>query len=392
MPLYPQAAVERAMNVNEIIMRVYNGQLKWVQAAEILGVSDRQMRRLRVRYEQHGYDGLVDQRTRRPNRKRVPVDQIQTILTLYREKYRDFNVKHFHEKLQGDHGVKLGYTFVKLALQSAGLVAKEPHRGTHRKRRERRPLPGMMLHLDGSTHAWLGEARGRFDLLAVLDDATSEVYAAQFVLEEDTRSVMRILKEVVETQGVFCSLYTDRASHFVYTPKAKGPPDRSQPTQVERALLELGIELIPANSPQARGRGERLWETWQGRLPQELRVAGVKTLEQANEYIHTQFIPWHNRSLRVPAKEEGSAFVPLRSQDLNRIFAIVEERVVQCDNTIRYRGRVLQIPKSTLRYTYAKCRVKVYEHLDETLSVYQGPHRLGTYAGIEEGELRALAA
>ena len=388
---YPEAEVERVMRVQEIVMRVYAGKLNWLQAAEILHLSPRQIRRWKVRYEELGYDGLLDLRRRNPSQRRVGVVEIQKVLRLYREEYFDFNVKHFHEKLQSEHGVVQSYSWVKNTLQQAGLVTKDKRHGAHRTRRGRRPLPGMMMYLDGSTHQWLGEEAGYQDLLVVLDDATSEVYAVEMVEQEGTESVMGVLKEVVQEHGIFCALYTDRASHFVYTPKAGGEPDRSVKTQVQRALDELGIALIVAYSPQARGRRERLWQTWQGRLPQELRRAGITTMNEANRYLQQVFKPWHNQHLMVKAKEQGSAFVPVVGRDLERIFAHVEQRQVQNDNTVSFEGKRLQIPGSKQRYTYAKCRVQVYRHLDQTLSVYHGPHCLGCYSSDGQ-ELRSTAA
>src|ERR1700756_1076899 len=261
------------MKIQEVILRAMAKRISWWQAAEILGISDRSMRRWRERYEQHGYDGLFDRRVGKPSPKRVPVETVEKVLGLYQEKYFDLNVRHFHEKLREEHGIRLGYTWVKLALQGAGLVKKGRKRGAHRKRRPRRPLPGMLLHLDGSEHRWFQDAR-RYDLIEVIDDATSETYYAQLVDEESTRTVMAALKEVVETKGCFCALYSDRASHFFETPKAGAKIDPHRLTQVGRALHELGIRMIPAYSPQARGRSERNFGTWQGRLPQELRLRG----------------------------------------------------------------------------------------------------------------------
>src|SRR6266545_157818 len=257
MELYPGRALERAMKVQEVILRAIGGQINWMQAAEIIGLSDRTMRRWRVRYEEHGYDGLFDRRLKRPSPRRVPLKVVEEVLRLYRERYFDFNVRHFHEKLRSQHGIQLSYTWVKLALQTAGLVKRRIKRGRHHRRRERRPLSGMMLHIDGSKHAWVGPEQGQQDLITLMDDATSRVYYAQLVEEESTASVMAALREVVQKKGVFCSLYSDRASHFVFTPTAGGRPDPSVKTQVGRALEQLGIELIPANSPQARGRCER---------------------------------------------------------------------------------------------------------------------------------------
>src|SRR5438067_12118364 len=241
MGLYPVRSMERAMKFQEVILRAVSKQITWIQAAEILGMSDRNMRRYRNRLEKGGYDGLIDRRTRRPSAKRVAMAQVERVLMLYRERYFDFNVRHFHEKLREEHEITLSYTWVKNALQEAGLVARARKRGGHHKRRARRPLPGMMLHIDGSTHAWLGSEQGRFDLVTIMDDATSEIYYGRFVEEENTESIMAGLQSVVQNQGVFCSLYSDRASHFVVTPKGATKPDRSMRTQVGRALEQLGI-------------------------------------------------------------------------------------------------------------------------------------------------------
>lgn len=374
--------VERVMKVQEVILRAIDGRLKWYEAAEILGISDRQMRRWKVRYERLGYDGLFDRRHKRPSDKQVPLEVVRAVLTLYREQYMDFNVLHFHEKLKEKHGIHLSYTWVKNALQSAGLVAQAPRRGTHRHARPRRPLSGMLLHTDASTHAWIPQIEGAQDLIAVLDDATSEVYYAQFVPQEGTRTMMTALRAVIEHQGLFCALYVDRASHFVTTRTGQSPHSPQQalaPTQIERALGQLGIELIPANSPQARGRMERLWESWQGRLPQELRLEGITTLEAANAFLIQRWIPFHNQNWTVQASGEETAFVPYTGEQLDRIFALEHERTVGNDNCVEFAKRRLQIPKSSWRFSFAKCRVKIYEHLDGTLSIGHGPHILGYY-------------
>jgi transposase len=381
---YPAAAVERAMKVQEVILRAIDGRLKWYQAAEILGLSDRQMRRWRQRYEQRGYDGLFDRRRRRPSPKRVPLELGRQILTLYRERYFDCNVLHFHEKLQAVHGIALSYTWVKTALQTAGLVARAARRGPHRQARPRRPLPGMLLHADASTHRWLLELDGTQDLLVVLDDATSVVYYARFVPQESTRTMLAALHAVIAQQGVFCALYTDRASHFLTTRTGRSPhrpQAATDPTQIGRALGQLGVELIAAHSPQARGRMERLWATWQGRLPQELRLASCGTLEAANRFLRETWIPFHNRTWTVPAAGAGTAFVPYTGGQLDRICAGQHDRVVGNDNCVQFGKRRLQIPQAAWRYSFAKCRVAVYEHLDGTLSVGYGPHTLGRYDG-----------
>jgi hypothetical protein len=301
------------------------------------------------------------------------------VLRLYREQYFDFNVRHFHEKLGSDHGISLSYSWVKAALQTAGLVERRAKRGKHRKRRPRRPLPGMMLHIDGSCHAWLGSERGRQDLITVLDDATSQVYYAQLTEQESTASVMAALKAVVEEHGVFCSLYSDRASHFVYTETAGKGPKRSVRTQVGRALEQLGIELIPANSPQARGRCERLYGTFQGRLPQELRVRQINSLEDANRFLRETYVTEHNLRFVVPQAQPGTAFVPCAGTDLEKIFSHQEERIVGNDNTVVFGKLRLQIFPQSFRFSLARCRVLVCRHLDKTLTLHYGPHRLGRY-------------
>lgn len=366
------------MKIQEVMLRAISKQISWIQAAEIMGISARSMRRWRRRYEEYGYDGLYDRRLKRPSPKRVPLKTVEKVLELYREKYFDFNVSHFVEKLQGEHGIDLSYTWIKTALQEAGLVAKAAKRGAHRKRRPRRPLAGMLLHVDGSKHAWL-PGRGQQDLIVVFDDASSEVYYAQLVREESTATVMAALKEVIEKQGVFCALYADRASHLVYTPKAGGPPERNHRTQIGRALERLGIELIPAHSPQARGRCERLFGTWQGRLPQELRNDKILTIVEANQFLREKWIPFHNQRFTVKPEQEETAFVPAFGADLEKIFSRQEHRVVENDNTVRYKRLILQIPPQSFRYSMARCRVLVCRHLDGTLSLYYGPHRLGRY-------------
>jgi transposase len=375
---YSKAAVERMMKVQEVILRAMAKKITWWQAAEILGISDRQMRRWKQRYEKDGYDGLYDRRKKQPSSRRVPVEKVEEVLRLYREEYFDLNVRHFQEKLKERHSIKLSYSWVKAALQGAGLVAKEAKRGPHRKRRERRPLAGMLLHIDGSSHQWFQDERWH-DLIVVLDDATSEIYYAQLVEEESTRTVMAALRSVIEKKGCFCSLYSDRASHFFLTPKAGEPVDRQRLTQVGRALSDLDIQMIPAYSPQARGRSERSFQTWQGRLPQELRLQQIKTLEEANRWLKDHYIKEFNRQFSVKAKEAGSAFVPVQNRDLDRIFSIQHERTVNCDNTVSWMNQPLQIEKADWRGSLAKCRVTVHEHLNGGLSISHGPHCLGYF-------------
>lgn len=367
------------MKVQEVILKAMAGSLKWWEAAEIIGISDRSLRRWRERYEKFGYDGLFDRRKKRPSPQRVPVKMVEQVLELYREKYFDFNVRHFHEKLVEEHGIKLSYTWVKKALQEAGLVSKQKRRGTHRRRRPRRPIPGMLLHIDASKHAWFQDGR-YYDLITILDDATSEIYYAQLVEEEGTQMVMPALREVVEKHGWFAALYSDRGAHFFHTPQAGGKVDPNNVTQLGRALKELGIQMIPAYSPQARGRQERNYRTWQGRLPQELRVRGISDVGDANRFLREQYLAEFNRRFTVPAAANGTAFVRLRRRDLDWVFSIQYQRRVNNDNTVTLFNRVLQIPKTKWRNTLAGSTVTVYEQLDGSVVVRYGPREVARFA------------
>jgi transposase len=375
---YTEAAKERAMKVEEVILRAIARKITWWQAAEIIGISDRQMRRWHERYQQFGIRGLYDRRRGRPSPKRVPLAVVEQVLGLYRDRYFDLNVQHFQEKLEAEHQVKLSYSWVKGLLQGAGLVCRGRQRGAHRKRRARRPLPGMLLHIDGSRHRWLQDERW-YDLIVILDDATSAIYYAQLVEEESTATVMAGLREVVERQGVFCALYSDRGSHFWLTPKVGGKVDPYRLTQVGRALRELGVQMIPAYSPQARGRSERNFGTWQGRLPQELRLQGIKTVEEANQFLREHYIGEFNRSFQVAPAQRGNAFLACRRKDLDLVFALQFERTVNRDNTVSFQNLSLQIERVNWRGTLAGCNVVVHQHLDGTISLTHGPHRLGRF-------------
>jgi hypothetical protein len=310
--------------------------------------------------------------------KRVSLEVCERVLGLYRERYYGLNMRHFHEKLQEEHGIELSYTWVQKALQGAGLVAKRSKRGTHRRRRPRRPMPGMLLHIDGSKHCWFQNSQ-RYDLIVILDDATSEIYYAQLVEEESTRTVMAGLREVIENKGLFCALYSDRGSHFFVTPKAGEPVDKHRLTQVGRALKELGVQMIPAYSPQARGRSERNFGTWQGRLPQELRLAGISTLEAANRFLREHYIEAFNRKFTVAPEQKASAFRRSSRLDLDWVFTVQTERIVAKDNTVGIGDRVWQIEKSRFRSTLAGCTVTIHEHLDGRVSLRYGPHVVGRF-------------
>ncbi|MDH3493483.1 MAG: ISNCY family transposase [Acidobacteriota bacterium] len=372
------------MTVQQVLLRAYAGKLTWIEAAEILGYSPRHLRRLRKAHEEYGFHGLFDKRRGRLSPRRMPIEIVEIVQRLYQERYHDFNVKHFHEKLVEKHGLTVSYTWTKNLLQESGIVAKESPRKKHRKKRERRPLPGMMLHIDGSDHQWFRDET-RYDLIVILDDATSDIYYARLVLEESTATVMAGLRQVVENKGVFCQLYTDRASHFFKTPKAGEPVDKQSLTQVGRAMRDLGVQLIPAYSPQARGRSERSFRTWQGRLPQELRIRGIETVDQANRFLEEEYIDEFNRRFAVNPKIGQSAFVPCMRLDLDRVFSIQSERTVNRDNTVRFKNLVLQIDKQSWRGSMAGTKVIVYQHLDQTLTIGLGAHEVGRYS--ETGEL-----
>jgi transposase len=374
--MMPARETERMMKLQDVILKAMARKLTWIQAAEIAGMSVRNMQRKRQSYQEHGYDGLFDQRRGKRSIHRVPMATAERVLGLYRDKYPDFNVRHFHEKLKETEGIQLSYSWVKQALQGAGLVARRRKRGPHRRRRPRRPMPGMLLHIDGSKHRWFQDDR-YYDLLVILDDATSWIYYAQLVVEESTRTVMAALREVIEREGLFCTLYSDRASHFFVTPKAGGPVDKSRLTQVGRALKELGIQMIPAYSPQARGRSERSFGTWQSRLPQELRLAGIARLDEANRFLWEHYIAEFNRKFAVKASLRGTAFRRCGRSDLDWIFTIQTERVVERDNTVAIRDQWWQLDQTRWRHTLAGQTVTIHQHLDGRVSIRYGPHVVG---------------
>ena len=378
--LWLTTAVERAMKRQEVILRALSGALSWLQAADILGIHPRSLRRWRARYEADQMIGLYDRR-QLPSPRKAPVAEVQRVLRLYRDTYRGFNVRHFHHLVHRDHGVTLSYSFVRLALQEAGLVGKRRARGRHRRRREPRACFGELLHLDGSPHAWLALCpEERQTLIAVLDDATKHLLYAQLWLGETLQAVMTALAHVVQTFGLPRALYTDRAGWAFHTPKAGGPIDRDRLTHVGRALARLGIDHIGAYSPQARGRGERLNRTLQDRLVNELRLAGLTTLEAANAYLQDRFIPDYNASFTRPPADPTSAFVPLGDVDLGQILCEEDERVVAPDNTVSFDGVQLQLAKQPGRPSCAGLRVTARRHYDGSHSVWRGPLCLGQFA------------
>jgi len=368
----------KIMTRKEIILKAINKQITWIQAADIIGVTARQMRRLKTLYERQGYAGLQDHRGGRPRRKRIPLQVIRKLCDLKRKIYPDFSVRHFYEYATGKHGLKISYNWARLVLEEAKIVEKAPARGKHRRKRERRPMTGMLLHIDGSTHTWIQDLP-QWDLILVLDDADGRALYGQFVPQEGTLSTMAALEHVLIRYGRFCEFYHDCGSHFGHTSKAGLGPDEEQNGQVTRALKTLGIRQIFARSPQARGRSERAFGTCQGRLPQELRLEGIRTYEQANVYLNRTFLPKFNRQFTVKPAQAETAFVPLAGINLKLLLSIHQERVVRNDNTVTYNNVILQVPERPERIHFVRCPVIVHEFPDGTLGVsYQGK-LLGQY-------------
>jgi hypothetical protein len=358
------------------------GRLTQWEAAQLLGMSERTFRRYLVRYEAEGQEGLLDRRLERASERSAPIDEVMEMREKYRDRHLGWNVRHFHEWYRRDGGQR-SYSGVKKHLQAVELVVKGQKKGAHRKKRERKPLPGMMIHQDGSRHEWV--AGPCWDLIVTMDDATNEHYDLRFVEEEGTASSMRGIGEVIRKKGLPCAFYSDRGSHYWTTPEAGGKVDKEHPTQFGRAMKQLGIEMIAAYSPEARGRSERAFATHQDRLPKELARAGISDLDGANRYLDEVYRPRFNVELAVPAREEGSAFVPWIGGCLEDILCEQFERTVGHDNCVRFENLRLQIPADRHRCHYVKAKVRVHRYLDDTLAIFHGPRKLASYT--PEGEL-----
>lgn len=367
------------MTRQKVIIEAIEGHITWLQAADILGISPRQMRRIRAEWEEGGWEALMDNRNGRFVKTKILADDIREICRLKRDVYPDFNMKHFHEKLTDEHDFDISYTWTRKLLQEAGIEKKAKGRGKHRRRRERRPMRGMMLHIDGSTHRWIPKLP-MWDLIVVLDDADGQILYARFVEEEGTLSTFAALEHVLVRYGRFCELYHDRGSHFGRTAKAGEKVAEEQNGQVSRALKALGIRQIFGYSPEARGRSERAFGTIQGRLPQELRLEGIRTYEAANAYLEESFVPDFNKRFTVAPAQAELAFTKLVGVDLKLMLSVQEERVVRNDNTVTFYGTVLQIPPSRNRPHFVRCPVTVHRFPNGTLGVsYQGK-LLGEYS------------
>jgi hypothetical protein len=363
----------KEMTKRQVMMKAINGEITWLQAADILGVTARHMRRMRRAVEIGGFGELRDREgTRAVRRKRIPVATIRELCRLKREVYPDFSIQHFYEHATEKHGLALSYTWARVVLQEAGIVEKAPGRGKYRRQRERRPMVGMLIHLDASTHEWIPGLAMR-DLVVALDDADGRILYAHFVEQEGTMSTFEALGAVLRRHGRFCELYTDRGSHFCRTAKAGEAPAEEQQGQVAQALRALGIRQILARSPEARGRSERAFGTIQGRLPQELRLAGVSDYEAANGYLDEVFVPDFNRRFTVAPAQPESAFVPLAGVDLELLLSVRHERVVRNDNTVTFNRLILQLPTTDERMHFVRCPVLVHELPNQTFAVsYQG--------------------
>ncbi len=351
-------------------------RLSQEEAARILGVSDRTFRRYVERYDDGGMEALHDQRISMASHRRAPVDEVMTLTERYRARHTDWSARHFHTWYKRDGGTR-SYTWVKIRLQEARLIKKAPRRGAHRKRRERAPLPGMILHQDGSTHEWVSGQK--WDLIVTMDDATSEQYSMFFVDEEGTRNSFRGVGEVIRAKGLFSSLYTDRGTHYWHTAEAGGKVDKNNLTQFGRAMAQLNIGMIPAYSPEARGRSERAFRMHQDRLPKELAFYGITDMEEANRYLRKTYLPAHNAEFCQPPLEEGAAFVEWVGANLDDFLCEQFDRVVGRDNCVSFEGMKLQIPPDRHRCHYIKAAVKVHRYLDDTLAVFHGPRKLANY-------------
>jgi len=366
----------RKMHFEEVLKIWTESRLTQNEAARMLGVCARSFRRYLSRYREEGLEGLQDKRLTQASVRRAPVDEVIELVGRYNSRHRGWNVKHFYSWYRKDRGGR-SYTWVKNTLQEAGVVSRAPRRGAHRKRRQRALMPGMMLHQDGSRHEWVpGE---KWDLIVTMDDATSEHYSMFFIEGEGTISSFRAVKEVILKQGLFCSLYTDRASHYWNTPEAGAKVDKRNLTQFGRAMHQLGIEMIPAYSPEARGRGERAFRTHQDRLVKELALAGTTTMDKANRYIKKVYLPRFNKEFMEPAVEEGTAFIPLVTGQIDEILCEQYERTVRRDNCVVFEGMTLQIPPDRYRSSYFKTVVRVQRYPDSSLSIFHGTRKLSTY-------------
>lgn len=368
----------RKMRFEELFNQWTEKRLTQQEASMLLGISERTFRRYCRAHELCGAEGLYDERLDKVAANAAPVDEVMEMLTLFETRYPTFTMAHFFDMYRDYHQGQRSYNWIRTQLQSAGLVKKAKKRGAHRRKRERKPMAGMMIHQDGSSHEWVDNKV--WDLIVTMDDATSEVYSGFFVDEEGTHSSFRGVKEVIEKQGLFCTFYSDRARHYWNMKEAGGKVDKANLTQFGRGMQQLGIDMIPAYSPEARGRSERLFKTLQQRLPKELALKGITDMAAANRFLNEVYWPRHNKRFAVKAKEENSAFVPVTTMmNINDILCIQTARTAGKDNTVSYKGKCLQIPRQTKRYSFAKAKVRVHEYVDRSMAIFYGPRCLARY-------------
>jgi transposase len=385
---------KRALVLNQVL----EGRLRQHEAALVLGLSVRQVKRLTARYRVVGPAGLVHgNRGRRPWQAVAP-DLAAQVIALAQRRYAGLNQQHLTEKLAAEEGIVLGRTTVRRLLARAGLTTPRPRRApTARRRRERMAQEGLLLQADGSRHHWLGPDGPEVTLIAMVDDATSTVLGAVFREQEDGVGYLLVLEAIVRSRGIPHALYVDR--HGIFQPNQRTPLTLAEelaggraPTQVGRVLGELGIRHIAAHSPQAKGRVERLWGTLQGRLVAELALAGVRTLDEANRFLVAS-VPQHNARFAVPPVDPTPAYLPVPA-DLNlaHVFCFKQTRVVRADNTIAYEGQSLQLLGTPARRGWARARVEVHERLDgQRVIVYHGQEIPSRPAPPEAAALRTRA-
>ena len=378
----------------DVVQRVERGALTAVEASQVLGISTRQLRRLRRQVRRRGTDGVVHGNTGRPPCNRLSDTLRARIVAFARKRYVGFNDQHFTEKLVEQEGLTVSRASVQRILRAAGVGAARRRRAPkHRRRRDRKPQAGLMILWDGSRHDWL-EGRGPLlCLMGAIDDATGELLpGAHFVEQECSAGYLRVLEAMAREKGLPLSAYMDRHGalkrnddHWTLEEQLRGAQDL---TQVGRALAALDIETIYALSPQAKGRVERLWGTLQDRLTSELRLANARTCAQANAVLE-RYRPDHNRRFTVAPRETTPAWRPLRGCDLRRICSFCYSATVLNDNTVRLEGMVIDIPPGPRGRSYARARVEVRQYLDRSWGVYFGDALIATApASTELDELR----
>ena len=372
-----------------VVQKVMDGVMKIDEGLRVLNVSERQMYRLMARVRESGAAGIVHGNRGNRHARRYDTALREKIVTVVREKYTDVNDTHLAELLKEREDMAIGRESLRKLLRAADMAPKRKRRGkTYRRRRERKAAQGTMIQIDASLHPWL-KGQPSFSLVGGIDDATNKVWAC-FYESECTWGYLHLIKDIVMSDGVPLSLYSDRHTIF-FSPKEPTVEEQlaghESLTQFGRAMKDLEIEMIKAYSPQAKGRIERLWNTFQDRLVVELRLAGIETLEAANLFL-TQFLPRYNAQFAVAPKETEAVFKKRPScQKLEQIFCFKERRVVKQDHTISYAGRTLQIPRSSKWVSIAKQNVEVLQREDGSITVWYKEQKVLSVAGQERNNL-----